>query len=64
MSVESVVFVSPPCRKMEYLAEMLDMGGPVVANVTRIVCFPGVFVTITLGKKRSCVPAEVKVFCW
>jgi hypothetical protein len=49
---------------MAYLAEKLDMGGTVTVNVTLIVCFPGVFVTFTLGEKRGGVPAEVKVFCW
>jgi len=62
--VESVVFVSPPCCTMAYLAEKLDMGGTVTANVTWILCFPGVFVTVTLGETLGCVIAEAKVFCW
>jgi hypothetical protein len=49
---------------MAYLAEKLDMGGAVTANVTWIVCFPGVFITVTLGEKLGCVLAEAKVFCW
>lgn len=49
---------------MTYVEENLDVGGTVTANVTWILCSPGVFVTITLGDKRGCVPAEVKVFCW
>jgi hypothetical protein len=49
---------------MEQVAEMLDSGGPVAANVTWIVCFPGISVTVTLGEKQRCVHAEVKLFCW
>lgn len=49
---------------MLYLAQKLDMGGPVEANVTWIVCFPGKFFTITEGEKGGYVPGEVKVFCW
>jgi hypothetical protein len=49
---------------MEQVAEMLDIGGPVAGNVTWTVCFPGVFVTVTLGEKWRCVHAEVQLFCW
>jgi hypothetical protein len=64
IAVESVVLVSLPCCTMAYLAQQFDMGGTVTANVTVTVCFIGVFVTVTLGEKRGCVPAEAKVFCW